>query len=65
VVTGAAADAVQAACRAGREFAHNPDHASGMASSLRCGLAALPADADAAVVVLADMPWIDGGTSTA
>ncbi|MCC7312617.1 MAG: molybdopterin-binding/glycosyltransferase family 2 protein [Sulfuritalea sp.] len=62
VVTGADADAAQA-CLAGLEvrFVHNPDHASGMASSLRCGLAALPADADAAVVLLADMPWIDGG----
>ena len=62
VVTGADAGAAQA-CLAGLElqFAHNPDHASGMASSLRCGLAALPADADAAVVLLADMPWIDGG----
>ncbi len=62
VVTGADAGAAQA-CLAGLEvqFAHNPDHASGMASSLRCGLAALPADADAAVVLLADMPRIDGG----
>jgi len=62
VVTGADAGAAQA-CLAGLEvqFAHNPDHASGMASSLRCGLAALPADADAAMVLLADMPWIDGG----
>ena len=61
-VVGADAGAAQA-CLAGLEvrFAHNPDHASGMASSLRCGLAALPADADAAVVLLADMPWIDGG----
>jgi molybdenum cofactor cytidylyltransferase len=62
VVTGADAGAAQA-CLAGLEvqFVHNPDHASGMASSLRCGLAALPADADAAVVLLADMPRIDGG----
>ena len=62
VVTGAEADAVEA-CLGGLEvqFVHNPEHASGMASSLRRGLAALPADADAAVVVLADMPWIDGG----
>jgi CTP:molybdopterin cytidylyltransferase MocA len=62
VVTGADSDAVQA-CLAGFDvqFVHNPDHASGMASSLRCGLAALPADADAAVVLLADMPRIDGG----
>ena len=62
VVTGADAGAAHA-CLAGLEvqFAHNPDHASGMASSLRCGLAALPADADAAMVLLADMPRIDGG----
>ena len=31
-----------------------------MASSLRTGLAALPADADAAVIVLADMPRVSG-----
>jgi molybdenum cofactor cytidylyltransferase len=62
VVTGADADAAQA-CLGGLDvqFVHNPDHASGMASSLRRGLAALPADADAAVVLLADMPQIDGG----
>lgn len=61
VVTGAQAEAAQA-CLGGLDVqcVHNPDHASGMASSLRCGLAALPADADAAVVLLADMPWIDG-----
>jgi molybdenum cofactor cytidylyltransferase len=62
VVTGADADAAQA-CLGGLDvqFVHNPEHESGMASSLRCGLAALPADADAAVVLLADMPRIDGG----
>ncbi len=62
VVTGFAADEVRA-CLAGREvvFAHNPEHATGMASSLRCGLTALADEIDAAVVLLADMPWIDGG----
>ena len=62
VVTGFAAEDVQA-CLAGREvaFRHNPEHATGMASSLRRGLAALAEDVDAAVVLLADMPWIDGG----
>lgn len=62
VVTGFAADEVRA-CLAGREvaFAHNPEHATGMASSLRCGLAALADEIDAAVVVLADMPWVHGG----
>ncbi|MDO8787970.1 MAG: molybdopterin-binding/glycosyltransferase family 2 protein [Sulfuritalea sp.] len=62
VVTGFAAEEVQT-CLAGLEvnFAHNPEYETGMASSLRSGLAALPADVDAAVVLLADMPWIDGG----
>ena len=61
VVTGADADAAQT-CLEGLDvqFVNNPEHATGMASSLRCGLAALPADADAVVVLLADMPWIDG-----
>ena len=62
VVTGAGSAAVEA-CLGGLDVqcVHNPEHASGMASSLRCGLAALPADADAAVVLLADMPRIDAG----
>lgn len=61
-VTGFAADAVRAALAGlGLEFAHNPEHASGMASSLRRGLQALPAETDAVVVVLGDMPWIDAG----
>jgi molybdenum cofactor cytidylyltransferase len=37
----------------------NPDYASGMASSLKAGLAALPADIDGVLVVLADMPRVD------
>ena len=62
VVTGFAAEEAQA-CLAGLEvkFAHNPQHLTGMASSLRCGLSALAADVDAVVVLLADMPCIHGG----
>lgn len=62
VVTGFAAEAAQA-CLAGLEvsFAHNPEHASGMASSLRRGLQALGPELDAVVVLLADMPGIHGG----
>ncbi len=37
---------------------YNPDYATGMASSLRRGLRALPADLDAVIVMLADMPGI-------
>ena len=36
----------------------NPGHASGIQSSVQAGIAALPADADAAVVLLADMPLV-------
>src|SRR5690349_19920921 len=36
-----------------------PDWERGPGASLRCGLAALPGDAEAAVVVLADGPGLD------
>ncbi len=39
-------------------FAHNADHASGLASSLRTGLAALPAGSAGALVLLGDMPGV-------
>ncbi|WP_029057733.1 NTP transferase domain-containing protein [Stappia stellulata] len=39
-------------------FVHNPDFAEGMAGSLRAGITALPADADAALILLADMPEV-------
>ena len=62
VVTGAAGDAV------GMELAglsvqivHNPDYAQGMSTSLRAGLRAAPADAEAAIVLLADQPFVDAG----
>ena len=37
---------------------HAPDHAEGMAATLRAGIAALPADVDAAFIFLGDMPLI-------
>lgn len=42
----------------GVTVAHNPDWPTGMGSSLRTGLAALPPDADAVVVTLVDQPGI-------
>ncbi|HBL29606.1 MAG TPA: hypothetical protein DD490_22460 [Acidobacteria bacterium] len=36
----------------------NPDYASGINSSLKAGVAALPADVRAALVMLADMPFV-------
>jgi molybdenum cofactor cytidylyltransferase len=59
VVTGHQADAVRAAL-GGRPvvWAHNPDYASGLSSSLAVGLAALPEDAEGVVIGLGDMPRI-------
>ena len=59
VVTGHARSEIEAAL-AGLDltFAHNAAFADGLAGSLACGLAALPGDADSAVILLADMPDI-------
>lgn len=53
VVLGAAAVPVRRAVTV-----HNPDWRSGMGSSLRAGLAALPPDARAVVVALVDQPLV-------
>jgi molybdenum cofactor cytidylyltransferase len=60
VVTGHARASVEAAL-AGLdvEWAHNPQYSTGLASSLRVGLAAMPADVAGALVLLGDMPWIE------
>jgi molybdenum cofactor cytidylyltransferase len=57
VVTGHEKDQVEAAL-AGLDvaFVHNPDFASGLAGSLKAGLAALPSEAPGVVVSLGDMP---------
>ncbi len=36
----------------------NPDHSAGINTSLRAGIRAVPADAPAAVLLLADMPFV-------
>lgn len=58
-VIGAHVEAVRASL-AGLDMrlVENPDHASGLASSLRAGLAAFPEAVEAVVVVLGDMPRI-------
>ncbi len=43
-------------------FVHNPDHAGGLSTSLRAGIAALGDDVDGAVILLADMPFVDDAT---
>src|SRR5262249_48240423 len=37
---------------------HNPDYAEGLSTSVKAGLAALPAEAEAAIVCLGDMPQV-------
>ncbi|HEX9033479.1 MAG TPA: nucleotidyltransferase family protein [Streptosporangiaceae bacterium] len=53
VVTGAASLSLPAVISV-----HNPDWPTGMGSSLRAGLATLPADSDAVVIALVDQPLI-------
>ncbi len=38
---------------------HNPDFADGLGTSLKAGIAAVPEEADAAIVCLGDMPQVD------
>jgi len=59
VVTGHARERVQGAL-AGLPltFIHNENYASGLASSLRTGLAAVPQKARGAIVLLGDMPLV-------
>ena len=60
VVTGHQRERVEAAL-AGLpvRFTHNPNYADGLSTSLRAGIAALPPEADAAVVCLGDMPRVN------
>ena len=60
VVTGHQAAEVEKALQGlDVTLVHNPDFAQGLASSVKAGIAAVPADADGAVVCLGDMPLID------
>jgi molybdenum cofactor cytidylyltransferase len=60
VVTGHMADDVKAAIKGlDVTFAHNPQFATGLASSVKTGVAALPDDAVGAVICLGDMPDVD------
>jgi molybdenum cofactor cytidylyltransferase len=60
VVTGHQRDKVEAAL-AGLKvtLVHNPNYADGLGGSLKTGIAAVPEEADAAIVCLADMPRVD------
>lgn len=58
VVTGHESDRVSALVPPDRRTVHNPLYQTGMASSLKLGLSALPPNCDAALVVLGDMPAV-------
>ena len=60
VVTGHQRKEVEAAI-AGLDVktVHNPDYAQGLATSLKTGIAALPAGIDGAIICLADMPRVN------
>jgi molybdenum cofactor cytidylyltransferase len=60
VVTGHERERVEAALAGLRvRFVHNPDYADVLGTSLKAGIAAVPEDADAAIVCLGDMPQVD------
>lgn len=59
VVTGHQSDAVRAALSGSHvRFAHNPDFADGLSTSLRVGLHQLDSTIDGALICLADMPRV-------
>jgi molybdenum cofactor cytidylyltransferase len=60
VVTGHQRDKVEAALAGlAVKFVHNPHFADGLGTSLKSGIAALPAEVDGAIVCLGDMPQVD------
>ena len=60
VVTGHQAAEVEKALKGlNVTFVYNPDFPDGIASSVKAGIAAVPRDADGAVICLGDMPLID------
>jgi molybdenum cofactor cytidylyltransferase len=60
VVLGANADEIRSRVSLGRaRVLLNPDHASGMASSIRAGLASLDEGVDRVVVILGDQPDVE------
>jgi molybdenum cofactor cytidylyltransferase len=59
VVTGHQRERVEQALAGLKvRFVHNPDFAEGLSTSLKAGLAAVPAEADGAIICLGDMPQV-------
>jgi molybdenum cofactor cytidylyltransferase len=60
VVTGhQRADVERALAGLPIRLVHNPDFAQGLGTSLKAGIAAVPADVDGAIICLGDMPQVD------
>jgi len=60
VVTGHERERVEAALSGlPVRFVNNPDYAEGLGTSLRAGIAAVPAEADGVIFCLGDMPQVD------
>jgi molybdenum cofactor cytidylyltransferase len=60
VVTGHARPSVEAALAGlGVGIAVNPEFSTGLASSLKTGISAMPLDVAGALVLLGDMPWVE------
>jgi molybdenum cofactor cytidylyltransferase len=60
VVTGHQRERVEAALKGPPvTLVHNPHFADGLGTSLKAGIAALPAEADGVIVCLGDMPQVD------
>ncbi len=59
VVTGHERERVEAALKGLPVcIVHNPDYAEGLGTSLKAGIAAVPAEADGAIICLGDMPQV-------
>ncbi len=59
VVTGHERERVEAALKGlAVRIVHNPDYVDGLGTSLKAGIAAVPAEADGAIICLGDMPQV-------
>jgi molybdenum cofactor cytidylyltransferase len=64
IVVGSESTSVRAALgETDANVVENPDWAQGLATSLRCGIAAVPPDAAAAIVSLGDQPGLDAAVA--
>jgi molybdenum cofactor cytidylyltransferase len=60
VVTGHERERVEATlARLPVTFVHNPNYPEGLGTSLKAGIAGLPAEVDGSVICLGDMPQVD------